>query len=380
MPETSPPATETPPLRQTPLHELHVELGGRLVDFAGWSLPIQYEGVIAEHQGCRTGAALFDVSHMGIVELVGPAAGEAFEALTPGGITTLGEGRQRYCVLTTDDGGVIDDCIVTNRGDRLMVVVNASRRSVDVAHFHRHLAGVEIVERSDLALLALQGPEAGAVMTALGVDVSSMVFLDFTPVEIEMGTDGRVPVGLSRSGYTGEDGFELCVPAEAAAAVARAILARPGVVPAGLGARDTLRLEAGLALYGQDLDETTSPVEADLVWTMPKRRREAGGFPGAARIQAELRDGPSRRRVGIRPTGRRPVRAGTPLRTADDQPAGVVTSGGFGPTVDGPVAMGYVPTAIAADPVPLIADVRGNDVQVEIAPLPFITPNYRRGA
>lgn len=372
----------------TPLRDLHVERGGRMVDFAGWSLPIQFEGVIAEHVACRAAAALFDVSHMGIVELR-PTDGatvavvaDRFETLTPAAITTLEPGRQRYCLLTNDTGGVIDDCIVTGGSDHLTVVVNASRRDVDLAHFRDQLDGVDVVERTDLALLALQGPRAAAALAealGLGPAVESMVFLDFVATEVTL--DGRtIPVGLSRSGYTGEDGFELSVPADGAEAVARALLADAAVTPAGLGARDTLRLEAGLALYGNDLDPTTSPVEADLVWTMPKRRRADARFAGADRILAEYRDGPSRRRVGLRPLGRRPVRSDTPLRTAAGEPAGTVTSGGFGPTVDGPVAMGYVPSGLVDQPEVLIADVRGRDVEVEIAELPFVATNYHRGA
>ena len=358
-----------------------------MVDFAGWELPIQYEGVIAEHTACRDQAALFDVSHMGIVELRadgGPAAiAEALEALTPASVATIAEGRQRYALLTNADGGVIDDCIITNRGDHVMIVVNAARRVEDLAHLRSSLTDVEITERDDLSLLALQGPEAANVLGRFCPAVDELVFLDFATVDLELADPTAMQVsgvGVSRSGYTGEDGFELIVANDRAEAVARALLAQPGVSPAGLGARDTLRLEAGLALYGNDLDETTSPVEADLVWTMPKRRREDGRFLGAERILAEHRDGPSRRRVGLRPVGKRPVRDGTALRTTEDQPAGVVTSGGYGPTVEGPVAMGYVATELAEDGQVLVADVRGNDVEVHVAPLPFTPHRYHRGS
>ncbi len=387
MTEQASTATTAPP-RATPLHALHTELGGRLVDFAGWELPIQYEGVIAEHTACRERAALFDVSHMGIVELRSPsgteAVADALETLTPASIATIAESRQRYALLTNEAGGVIDDCIVTNRGDHLMVVVNAARRDVDLAHIRQHLgpAGIEIVERTDLALLALQGPQAAAVLARLNPSVTDLVFLDFVKIDLTP-PDDSAPiegVGVSRSGYTGEDGFELMVPGDQAEHLARSLLEHPEVSPAGLGARDTLRLEAGLALYGHDLDETTSPVEADLVWTMPKRRREDRRFLGAERIMADYENGPSRKRVGLRPTGRRPVRDETALRTADGSPAGVITSGGYGPTVEGPVAMGYVPTELADDGQALIADVRGKDVEIHVAPLPFAPHNYHRGS
>ncbi len=378
---------DTAHVQTTPLHRLHQELGGRLVPFAGWELPIQYEGVLAEHRACRTAAALFDVSHMGIVELRPPTGhdvdtvADALETVTPAAIATLEPGRQRYGVLTTADGGIIDDLIVTHRHDHLMVVVNASRRTVDLAHLRHHLADrVTVEERTDLALLALQGPQAVAALGRLLPGAENLVFLDFAPMTVTLDRGGTVEVGVSRSGYTGEDGFELMVPADRAEDVARALLAQPEVSPAGLGARDTLRLEAGLPLYGNDLDEGTSPIEAGLAWTVPKRRRADARFPGAERILAELADGPPRRRVGLQPAGRRPVRDGAALRTADGDPAGRVSSGGFGPTVDRPVAMGYVRADLATPGTPLVADVRGADVDVTVADLPFTPHNYHRGA
>ena len=387
--------TDTEALRTTPLRALHLELGGRLVDFAGWELPVQYEGVIAEHTWCRTSAALFDVSHMGVVELR-PAAGsggadgvaavaEALEALTPAAVTSLEPGRQRYALLTTDDGGIIDDLMVTNRGDHLVAVVNAGRRDVDVPHLRERLApaGVEVIERTDVALLALQGPKAVDALARLVPAAAGLVFMDHVVVaEGAALADGTAtgPLGVARSGYTGEDGFELCVAADRAEALARALLAQPEVRPAGLGARDTLRLEAGLPLYGHDIDLTTSPVEADLAWSIPRRRREDGRFPGATRINAELADGPARRRVGLAVEGRRPVRDGAALRTTDGAPAGTVTSGGYGPTLEAPIAMGYVPAELAADGQTLIADVRGADVPVVVTPLPFTPHRYVRGA
>jgi len=389
--------TDTEALRTTPLRALHQELGGRLVDFAGWELPVQYEGVIAEHTWCRTSAALFDVSHMGVVELrPGGSAGsagadgvaavaDALEALTPAAVTTLDAGRQRYALLTAHDGGIIDDLMVTNRGDHLVAVVNAGRRDVDVAHLRERLApaGVEVIERTDVALLALQGPKAVDALARLVPAAAGLVFMDHVVIAegaaLPDGT-GTGPLGVARSGYTGEDGFEITVAAERAEALARALLAQPEVRPAGLGARDTLRLEAGLPLYGHDIDLTTSPVEADLAWSIPKRRREDGRFPGAGRVRAELADGPARRRVGLAVEGRRPVRDGAALRTGEGAPAGTVTSGGYGPTVEAPIAMGYVPTALAEPGQALIADVRGTDVPVRVSPLPFTPHRYVRGA
>jgi aminomethyltransferase len=366
--------SETTPQR-TPLHPLHVELGGRMVAFAGWELPVQYDGVIAEHSWCRTDAALFDVSHMGIIELHGPDRVAALEALVPSAIDGLPPGRMRYTVLTNPAGGVIDDLMVTNRGDHLVLVVNAARRDVDLAHLRRELAGdVAVVVRPDLALLALQGPAAARVLAVHDPTVASLVFLQVAPAVI-----AGTPVVASRSGYTGEDGFELVVAAAQATEVARALLADEAVRPAGLGARDTLRLEAGLCLYGHDLDESTTPVEADLGWSIQARRRRDGGFPGAEVVLAQLADGPPRRRVGLAPEGRRPVRDHAPLRTTDGRPAGAVTSGGFGPTVGRPVAMGYVPTALAEVGTRLVAEVRGAEVPVTVAELPFTPHRYHRG-
>ena len=388
-------------VKATPLHQLHLELGGRLTPFAGWELPVRYEDVITEHNWCRNNASLFDVSHMGIVELrANPtsdspqAHGEGqvafladqIETLTPASIATIKPGRQRYALLTNSDGGVIDDCIFTNRGDYLMVVINASRRDTDLAHIRSSLPDVEVTERTDLALLALQGPRAIDALARFAPDVGDQVFLDFAMIDLDLvdsdgAKKGRVEgVGVSRSGYTGEDGFELMVQADDAERLARALLDQPEVQPAGLGARDTLRLEAGLHLYGHDLDETTSPIEAGLAWTVPKRRRADGRFPGATRIVAEFDNGPTRRRVGLQPEGRRPVRDGATLRTTSGEPAGVVTSGGFGPTIKAPVAMGYVPTELSEIGQALVANVRGSDVNVAVAALPFSPHNYYRGA
>lgn len=361
-------------LRRTALHRLHVDAGARMVDFAGWDLPIQYQGVIAEHTWTRSSASLFDVSHMGVVEIRGDDPGRSLERLTPAGVSTLAEGRQRYGVLTNDDGGVIDDFMVANWGSHLTMVVNASRTSIDVPHLIDGLPDCDVRFRLDTSLLALQGPSAVDVIQRLAPDLGRTVFLDVARAEI-----AGVEVAASRSGYTGEDGFELTVAgADAAVAVAEALLEQPEVQWAGLGARDTLRLEAGLHLYGNDLDETVSPVEADLVWTMPKRRREAGDFPGSERIQRELQNGPARRRVGLRPQGRRPVRENTSLRSPDGTTAGIVTSGGYGPSVEHPIAMALVPADVTELGTELLADVRGNDVTCTVAPLPFSPHRYVR--
>lgn len=364
------------PLRTTPLHQLHTELGARLVPFAGWEMPIQYEGVVAEHTWCRTSAALFDVGHMAVVELWGDDPGAALETVSPAGFSTLGEVRQRYGLLTNDDGGIIDDFMAVNWGDHFSLVVNASRAHVDIPHLSERLTGVEVRPRPDIALIALQGPEAADVMIGHDRALSDTVFLDARMTEL-----GGIQAAVFRAGYTGEDGFEIAVDAGNAEALARILLTDDRVRPAGLGARDTLRLEAGLCLYGNDLDETTSPVEADLRWTIPKRRRDAADFPGADRILREWNEGPSRLRVGLAPKGRRPVRDGAELRASDAEAAcGVVSSGGFGPTVEAPVAMGYVPPEFAAVGTELIADVRGNDVVCTVVTLPFTPHRFHRGA
>jgi aminomethyltransferase len=344
-------------------------------------MPIQYDGVIAEHTWCRTNAGLFDVSHMAVIEIRGDDPAASLERVTPAGITTLAEGRQRYGLLLNTDGGVIDDFMVTNWGSHLTMVANASRRDVDLDFLRRHLTGVELTERLDVALIALQGPKAAMVVAELaqpaaggGDPLADMVFLDNRALTV-----AGIDVLAARSGYTGEDGFELAVAAADAPHLARALLDHDLVAPIGLGARDTLRLEAGLCLYGNDLTEDTSPVEADLVWSMPKRRRQAGDFPGGDRIKSELANGPSRKRVGIQPEGKRPVRDGTLLSTADGSPAGYVSSGGFGPSVERPVAMGYVAPGLTDIGTPLVADVRGTDVACAVAELPFSPHRYHRG-
>ncbi|NNF56059.1 MAG: glycine cleavage system aminomethyltransferase GcvT [Acidimicrobiales bacterium] len=374
MPETSP---QSENLRTTPLHDLHVELGARLVPFAGWEMPIQYEGVVAEHNQVRSSAGLFDVAHMAVVELWGDNPALALESVTPAGYTTLAEGKQRYGLFTNDDGGVIDDFMGINWGDHFTLVVNASRAEVDIAHLKARLGplDIEVIPKPEISLLALQGPAAASVVIGFDQSLEDTVFLD-----ARMATVGGIPVAAFRAGYTGEDGFELAVASEHADQLARLLLADDRVKPAGLGARDTLRLEAGLCLYGNDLDETTSPVEADLKWTIPKRRREEADFPGATRILQEWETGPSRIRVGLQPEGRRPVRDHATLRHAGGPEAvGVVSSGGFGPTVEAPVAMGYVPSDLAEIGTEFWADVRGNDVVCHVAPLPFVPHRFHRG-
>ncbi len=387
--------------RRTPLYDLHVELGGRMVDFAGWLLPIQYDGVIAEHERCRTTAALFDVSHMGIVAINGDDPARSLERVTPSAIVTLGQGAARYSLLTNDSGGIIDDCIITNspvlgRASGMTVVVNAARREVDLGHLRDQLPDCDVTECTDLALLAVQGPAAVAAIERLvpqskhrvragdrdrdgGLDedatapLTRLSFMEATTAVI----DG-IAVSVTRSGYTGEDGVEITVANSDADRLARLLLADEAVGPAGLGARDTLRLEAGLCLYGSDLDKTTSPIEAGLRWTIPVRRRQAADFPGAARVLAELADGTSRVRVGLGVDGRRPVRAGATLHSDDQRTVGVVTSGGFGPTVGHPVAMGYVEPTLATIGTQLLADVRGKLEPVTVANLPFVPHNYAR--
>ena len=365
-----------PAALRTPLYDLHVARGGRMVDFAGYALPVQYGGIIAEHEQARSGAALFDVSHMGQARIVGARAAEALESLVPGDIAGLGAGRMRYTQLTDDNGGIRDDLMVTRLAeDELAIVVNAACKDDDFAYLGAALAGWDCSLEIDdsAALLAFQGPEAAAVLEAAIPGADGLAFLQGDSFDWR-----GVPLWISRSGYTGEDGFEISLPARHAAALAEALLAADGVAPAGLGARDSLRLEAGLCLYGHDIDLTTTPVEAGLAWSIGKRRRAEGGFPGDETILGQLRDGPARRRVGLRPEGRAPAREGAEICAADGAPAGRVTSGGFGPTVGGPVAMGYVAAGHAAPGTPLALTVRGRALPARVACLPFIAPGYRR--
>jgi len=363
-------------LAQTPLHALHLELGARMVPFAGYDMPVQYPaGVLAEHRHVRAAAGLFDVSHMGQVTLRGPDMAAALEALVPGDISGLANGRQRYTMFTDANGGILDDLMVTNAGDRLFLVVNAANKTADLAHFRDGLAKGIIVEHlADQALLALQGPQASVVMERLAPGAGAMAFMSGR----EMSVAGA-PCFITRSGYTGEDGFEISVPGDKAEALARRLLAEPEVAPIGLGARDTLRLEAGLCLHGSDIDASTTPIEAGLNWTIGKRRREQGGFPGDAVIRRQLAEGPPRLRVGLRPVDRAPARGHTQIVGDGDAPVGEVTSGGFGPTLDAPIAMGYVRADLAKPGTSLGLMVRGARRAASVVPLPFVAHRYRKG-
>ncbi len=373
-------------LHKTPLFDLHVTLGARMVPFAGYDMPVQYPaGVLKEHLHTRAKCGLFDVSHMGQVVLRAKSgtyedAALALESLVPVDILGLKEGRQRYGFFTDDNGGILDDLMFANRGDHLFVVVNAGCKQADIAHMKKHLSDrVEVTYLEDRALLALQGPQSQAVLSSLGADVAAMKFMDVRDVTL----DGVACI-VSRSGYSGEDGFEISVPADRAEAVAKALLAHPDCEPIGLGARDSLRLEAGLCLYGNDIDTTTSPIEAGLEWAIQKARRSGGartgGFPGADRILSELEKGTSRRRVGLKPEGKAPVRGHAKLYADAEGTTelGEVTSGGFGPSVEGPVAMGYVAASHAEPGTQIYAEVRGKYLPVIVSAMPFVTPTYKR--
>lgn len=376
-------AANTAPLKKTPLHALHLELGARMVPFAGYDMPVQYaSGIIKEHLHTREKAGLFDVSHMGQAQLTGPShetTAAALEALVPGEILKLGRGRLRYTMLLNEEGGILDDLMVTRPAAEeeegtLLLVVNAACKDADYAHIAARLPeGVSLETFDDKALLALQGPKAAGVLAQFDPRAATLGFMTAAPLTLN-----GVPCHVSRSGYTGEDGFELSVPAERAEDIARALLASDDVEPIGLGARDTLRLEAGLCLYGHDIDETTSPAEAGLEWAIGKRRREEGGFPGAARIQRELREGASRRRVGMRPQGRAPAREGCPVQDIDGKAIGTVTSGGFGPSVGAPVAMGYVAASHSAAGTPIQILVRGTPMPAKVSEMPFVPHRYYR--
>jgi aminomethyltransferase len=346
-----------------------------MVPFAGYDMPVQYPtGIIAEHTHARSAAALFDVSHMGQARIHGRDAAGALEALVPGDIRGLEAGRMRYTMLTTEAGGILDDIMVTAIDDGLALVMNASRKAIDGAHISNGLgAGAALDIQDGQALLALQGPLAVDVLARFVPAIAAMRFLSAAHFAI-----GGADCLVTRSGYTGEDGFEISVENGQAEALARVLLAEAEVAPAGLGARDTLRLEAGLCLYGHDIDEDTSPVEADLAWSIAKRRRADGGFPGAGRILAELDQGPQRLRVGIRPLGRAPAREGTEILEPGGRSIGAVTSGGFGPTVGGPVAMGYVASAFAEAGTEIVLNVRGREMPACVHQLPFVEHRYFR--
>jgi aminomethyltransferase len=370
-------------LKRLALHDLHVALGGKMVPFAGYEMPVQYPlGVMKEHQQTRQSAGLFDVSHMGQVILRPKGSYEAtaldFERLMPVDVLSVAEGRQRYGLFTNDTGGILDDLMFANRGDHLFVVVNAACKAADIAHMQAHLAATtEVVAITDRCLLALQGPQAEGALARLVPQVAAMRFMDVAQVPTIYGE-----LWISRSGYTGEDGFEISVPEGGAEGLAKALLDMPEVEAIGLGARDSLRLEAGLCLYGHDIDETTSPVEAALTWAIQKARRAGGtregGFPGAARILRELAEGPARLRVGLRPEGRAPMREGVELFAPDGTPLGHITSGGFGPSVEAPIAMGYVARAHAGIGTELAAELRGKRLPLSVAAMPFQPTTYKR--
>jgi aminomethyltransferase len=372
-------------LKHTPLHARHLRRGGRMVPFADYDMPVQYaSGIVKEHLHTRAAAGLFDVSHMGQIALRprGGAVADAalpLEALVPGDILDLAAGRQRYALLTNEGGGILDDLMVSNHGHHLMLVVNAARKAFDEAHLRFHLSQSCVVEQlTDRALLALQGPAAERVLASLAPEVRALRFMDVAAITL-LGAACFV----SRSGYTGEDGFEISTPAEIAEPLWDLLLRDPAVAPIGLGARDSLRLEAGLCLYGADLDETTSPVEAALEWTIGKARRaggeRGGGFPGAEAILAQLAGGVTRRRVGLRPEGRAPVRAGAPLfrNEEDAAPIGLVTSGGFAVSLNVPVAMGYVPPDAAVPGMRVFAELRGKRLALIVSKLPFVPARYQ---
>ena len=374
------------PLKTTPLHALHVASGGKMVPFAGYDMPVQFAaGVLREHLHTRKDAGLFDVSHMGQIALRAKSgriedAALALERLVPQDILAVAPGRQRYAQFTNDAGGILDDLMVANFGSHLFLVVNAACKAEDEAHLRAHLSDSCIIEPlPGRALIALQGPKAESVLAKLCPDASAMRFMDAGPRRV----DG-IDCFVSRSGYTGEDGYEISVPAAQAEALARTLLDNGDVLPIGLGARDSLRLEAGLCLYGHDIDTTTTPVEGALEWSIQKSRRHAGaragGFPGADRILSQLEQGAPRRRVGLRPEGRAPVREGAPLfaDAASPERIGAVTSGGFGPSLNAPVAMGYLPSTQAATGSLVFAEVRGQRLPLRVAATPFVPNTYKR--
>ncbi len=367
-------------LKRTALHQLHVELGAKMVPFAGYEMPVQYPaGVLKEHRHTRHAAGLFDVSHMGQAFVCGPdheSVAAALEALVPGEIAGLGLGSVRYTVLLSDEGGIIDDLMVARSVSHdddgiLLIVVNAARKEEDYRHIAARLPdGLTLAPARERALIALQGPQAAEVLSRHCTQAGELDFMTATSASFD-----DIDFHVSRTGYSGEDGFEISVDANLAETVARTLLAESEVEAVGLGARDTLRMEAGLCLYGNDIDETTSPIEADLGWVVSRRRREQGGFPGAERILSQFSEGPSRRRVGLLPTGRAPARAGARI-LIEGREIGTVTSGGFGPTVNGPIAMGYMETGAAVSGTEVQLLIRGKPRQAVVAPLPLVPHRY----
>ncbi|MCP4433836.1 MAG: glycine cleavage system aminomethyltransferase GcvT [Gammaproteobacteria bacterium] len=366
-------------LKHTPLHALHLELGARMVPFAGYDMPVQYKlGLIREHQHTREQAGLFDVSHMGQVRLSGANAATAMEKLVPVDVVDLAEGNQRYAVFTNEQGGILDDLMITNAGDHLFVVVNAACKDQDIAHMRNGLGDDVEHEVLDRALLALQGPAAAKVLARFAPDCSNMLFMDATSLSI----DGA-ECFVSRSGYSGEDGYEISIANHDAEHIARLLLAETEVQAIGLGARDSLRLEVGLCLYGHDLDSETTPIESSLLWALSKARRadgeRPGGYPGAEVIHRHQAQGVSQKRIGLRGQSRVPVREGAELVDAEGRIIGKVTSGSFGPTVGAPIAMGYLETGFAVVDTEVFAMVRGKPLAMAVAKMPFVPQRYYRG-
>jgi aminomethyltransferase len=370
-------------LLKTPLHELHVSLGAKMVPFAGYDMPVQFPmGVMKEHTHTREKAGLFDVSHMGQVVVKGAdyaAAAAALETLIPVDILGLGQDRQRYGFFTNDAGGITDDLMLANRGDHVFVVVNAACKTADIAHMSASLTDVTVTEITDRALIALQGPAAEVVLASLDPKAAEMKFMDVATLTL-----ADADCWVSRSGYTGEDGYEISVPAAQAADLAQQLLAHEDVEPIGLGARDSLRLEGGLCLYGHDIDTETTPTQAALNWAIQKVRRKGGGreggFPGAGTVLTELSDGASRKRVGLLPEGRAPMREGVALFASPDSDTqiGQITSGGFGPTVGSPIAMGYLPSEHCPKGTTVYGELRGKRLPLTVAALPFTPANFKR--
>jgi aminomethyltransferase len=370
------PAETAAPLKRTPLHTLHRELGAKMVPFAGYEMPLHYRsGILTEHLHTRSLAGLFDVSHMGQIWLAGADPVRALETLVPADLQALRRMRMRYTVLLNEQGGILDDLIVTRLEDGLLLVVNAARKEADRAYLHDRLGTRATVEPlEERALMALQGPASGTVLSRFVDGIGRLGFMTAAKVTL----DGRKCL-VTRSGYTGEDGFEISLAANDAEGLARLLIAQPEVSPIGLGARDSLRLEAGLCLYGHDIDETTTPIEADLAWTIGKRRRAEGEFLGAATVLRQLAEGAPRKRVGVRPVGRAPAREDTPILDSEGNKVGCVTSGGFGPSVGGPVGMGYVDRAHAMEGTVLQLVVRGVLRPARVEGLPFVPTHYYRG-
>ena len=370
-------------LQRTALYEEHVKAGAKLVPFAGYEMPVQYPtGILTEHNWTRAHAGLFDVSHMGQCALAGPdfeTTARFMETLVPADILSLQPGQQRYSQLLDANGGILDDLMITRSTWKgmegsLYVVVNAGRKHEDYAHFEKHLPqGISLKLWDHLALVALQGPGAVAVLAKLDPAVRDIKFMHSARLSLQ-----GITTHVSHSGYTGEDGFEISVANADAAKLWELLLTDPEAKPIGLGARDSLRLEAGLCLYGHDIDETTSPIEADLLWSIQKRRRTEGGFIGADRVLKEITSGPKRKRVGIKPEGRAPAREGTVVTDMAGRRIGVITSGGFGPTANGPVAMGYVETTQAKAGTAIQLIVRDKPMPAQIVSLPFVPHNYKR--